>query len=51
MEEMLTKDWLYFGGMVEREEIGKIIKSINLKQDPAKIGEEFLGKLRQATAG
>lgn len=42
---MLTRNWRYMGAMVEAEQIGQVIKSLDLSKTPEEIGEAFLQRM------
>ena len=48
LNTILTKDWQYFGAMVEAQKVGEIIKSLDLSKKDAVVGYEFLKQLQSA---
>ena len=48
LNTILTKDWQYFGAMVEAKKVGEIIKSLDLSKKDADVGYDFLKLLPSA---
>ncbi len=46
---LISKQWHYMSAMVEAGKIGNLIKSLDLKDDPEKIGQKFLQRLSEAS--
>lgn len=46
LNTILTKDWQYFGAMVEAKKVGEIIKSLDLSKKSADVGNDFLKLLQ-----
>lgn len=49
LAELLARNLHYVSAMVEAEEIGRLIKSLDLRETPEKIGQEFLQRLPEAS--